>query len=186
MAKLILGLAGEMGSGKGAITKHIVQNYKANEHKFSQMLRDILDRIFVEQSRENITTLSMVLRKNFGEDIMAKTMYHEAFNDEKDIIVIDGVRRIEDMKYLKEIPYFKFIFIDADMQTRYERVVKRAENSDEMKKTFAQFQAAHEYETEKTIPDLKNYADYVIENNGTYLELYQQIDEIIKQNITIN
>lgn len=185
MAKLILGLTGEMGSGKGAITKHIVQNYDADSHKFSQVFRDILDRACIEQSRENISALSLMLRKTFGEDILAKSMYHDAKNDTHDIVVIDGVRRLEDLTYLKEMPEFKLAYVESDIQVCYDRLVRRAENPGDATKTFEEFRKDHERDADARIPDLKNYADIVIENNGTYPELYQKVDEVIKQNLEI-
>ena len=48
--------------------------------------------------------------------------------------------------------------------------------------TFEEFQKEHELETELQIRDLKNYANYVVDNNGTYTDLYEQIDKIIKEN----
>ncbi len=183
MAKLILGVTGEMGSGKGAIAKHVVQNYDAGSHKFSQILRDILDRVHVEQSRESISTLSLILRKNFGEDVLAKSMYRDVQDDQHEIVVIDGVRRLEDIVFLKQLPQFKLIYIEADIKTRYERLVKRGENDGDATKTFEQFKHDHEADADARIVDLKNYANAVIENDGTYEELYDQIDEIIKQSI---
>lgn len=179
MAKLIIGFAGEMGCGKGSAVKHLEQNHKAGSHKFSQIFRDILDRIYVEQSRENISNLSLVLRKTFGEDILAKSMYHDAYNDEHDIVVIDGVRRLEDLAYLRQLDEFKLIYIEADMQTRYERLVKRAENPGDATKTFEEFERDHHADADARIVDLKNYADRVISNDETYAELYKQVDEIV-------
>lgn len=183
MAKLILGIVGEMSSGKGVVAKHVTANYNAGSHKFSQILRDILDRVYVEQSRFNITTLSLVLRKNFGEDVLAKSMYHDVQNDEHEIVVIDGVRRLEDIVYLRELPEFKLVFINADMETCYERLIRRGENVGDSSKTFEEFKRDHEADADARILDMKNYADYMVENNGTYQELYQQIDGIIKQNL---
>ncbi|MEI7890772.1 MAG: AAA family ATPase [bacterium] len=183
MAKLILGITGEMGSGKGTIAKHVIEHHKGNAHRFSTILRDVLDRIYVEQSRENISTISTVLRKNFGEDILAKAMYHDAENDQHDLVVVDGVRRMADISYLKELPHFKLIYMEADMQNRYERIIKRAENTDDTAKTFEDFKKDHELETEIQIKDLKNYSDYVINNDGTFPDLYEQINDIISQNI---
>jgi dephospho-CoA kinase len=183
MAKLILGIVGEMSSGKGAIAKHVVENYNAGSHKFSQILRDILDRVYVEQSRENISALSLALRKNFGEDVLAKSMFHDAQNDEHDIVVIDGVRRLEDIVYLKELPEFKLIYIDANIEKRYERMVARGENVGDAEKTFAQFQREHELNADAYIQDLKNYASEIVDNNGTYADLYRQMDDIISENL---
>lgn len=181
MAKLILGLAGEMGSGKGAMTKYLVEKHGANSHRFSNILRDILDRANIEQTRENITAISVALRNAFGEDVLAKAMCHDALEDDADIIVVDGVRRVDEISYLREIPFFKFIYIEAGIENRYARIINRDDNVGEKNKTLEEFKQAHDYETEKTIPGLKTHADFVIENNGTYEELYAQIDEIISQ-----
>jgi len=181
MAKLILGIAGEMGSGKGTIAKHVMEQRGGGTHRFSTILRDILDRVHLEQSRENIQTLSTILRKNFSEDILAKAMLHDAEGDAHDIVIIDGVRRLADIVYLRELPHFKLVYVEADMEIRYERIVKRGENSDDAKKTFEEFKKDHEDESEDQIRELKNYADYVINNDGTYEELHMQVDKIIDE-----
>jgi dephospho-CoA kinase len=183
MPKLILGIAGEMGSGKGTIAKYISEKYEGNAHRFSTVLRDVLDRIYVEQTRENISAISTVLRKKFGEDILAKAMYHDTQNDKCDIVVIDGVRRMADIQYLQELPHFKFIYIDTDIKICYERIVKRGENTGDATKTFEEFKNDHELETELQIRDLKNYANYAISNNSNFEELYKQIDRIIAENL---
>ena len=128
MVKLILAIAGEMGSGKGVVTKHLIQSHNADSHKFSQILRDVLDRLHIPQTRESITALSGALRQIFGEDVLAKTMYHDAYADERDIIIIDGVRRLEDIKYLKEIPYFKCIYLEAEMKASQKKPLPNLRN----------------------------------------------------------
>lgn len=183
MAKLILGITGEMGSGKGTIAKHVNLEHKGSVHKFSTILRDVLDRLYLEQSRDNMQALSTIIRKTYGEDILAKGMYHDAQNDEHELVIVDGVRRMSDITFLKELPHFKLIYVDADIQNRYERIVKRGENPDDAKKTFAEFQKAHEDESEIQIRDLKNYANYIVNNDGVYADLYKQVDEIIKEKL---
>lgn len=182
MAKLILGIAGEMGCGKGTIAKHVVAEYGGGSLRFSTILRDVLDRIYAEQSRENMQTLSTILRKNFGEDILASAMMHDAALAPQEIVVVDGVRRMTDIGHLKDLPHFRLVYVEADMEKRYERIVKRGENSDDTVKTFEQFKREHEDESEIQIRDLKNYADYVVDNNGTFMDLYAQIDKIIQEN----
>jgi dephospho-CoA kinase len=184
MEKIILGIAGEMGSGKGTIAKHVTEEHGGSAHRFSTILRDILDRISLEQSRDNIRTLSTTLRKNFGEDIMAKSMYHDVQNDEHDIVLIDGIRRMADITYLRELPTFKLIYVEADIKNRYERIVKRRENVDDSEKTFEEFEKDNKDEPEIQIRDLKNYANYIVDNNGTYQDLYKQIENIVSENIS--
>jgi len=110
-------------------------------------------------------------------------MMHEVEHDEHDIVAIDGVRRMDDIQHLQKLSHFKFIFVESDVETRYERLKKRGENVEDSAKTFEQFQKDEDMEPEERIRDLKNYADYVIENNGTYVELYNQVEKIIKENL---
>lgn len=180
MSKLILGIAGEIGSGKGTIAKYLSKKHQASTYRFSTMLRDILDRLHLEHNRDNIQRLSTCLRHTFGEDLMARVMAEDVGGDDSDLIVIDGVRRVDDIKYLREIPKFKLVFVEADMKTRYERLIKRSENTDDKEKTFEEFEKDHERETEVTIRELKNYADLTIENNGTLEEFYEKLDELVK------
>lgn len=180
MEKIILGLVGEISSGKGTITKYLTDKYDASSYRFSTMLRDILDRLYMEQSRENMQKLSTMLRENFGEDALAKVMSEDAKKDDNKIIVIDGVRRLGDIKYLSQLPEFKLVFIKADIKKRYERIIKRQENPDEKNKTFEEFEKDHQGEADAKIKDLENHADVVINNDGDLEELHKQVDEIIK------
>lgn len=184
MAKLILGIAGEIGSGKGSIAEYVGKEYKGATYRFSTILRDVLDRLCLKQSRENIQTLSTMLRKNFGEDLFAKVIYNDTKNDSHEIIIIDGVRRMEDIIYLKELPHFKFIYVDVDLEIRYKRVIERNENSGDSEKNIDEFKKEEKGEPETQIRDLKNYADYVINNNGAYENLCKQVDDIVKQYIS--
>jgi dephospho-CoA kinase len=183
MAKLILGIAGEMGSGKDAVAKHLSANYGAHTHNFSQILSDILNRLYLPIVRENQAPLSGMLRKTFGEDILAKVTYHDSIEDTADIIVVQGIRRLEDMTYLRQLPNFKLLYVEVDMETRYERVKKRGEKANDSEMSFEEFKKTHSYETELQIADLKNYATHTIDNNGTYQDLHKKVDEIVKQYI---
>jgi len=86
-----------------------------------------------------------------------------------------------DIRYLKDLPGFKLVYMEAEIEKRYERIVKRRENTDDAIKTFEEFKQDHKQESESQIKDLKKHADFVLDNNGTTEELYAQIDAIIKE-----
>lgn len=180
MSKIIIGLAGEIACGKGTAAKHIETKYQAGSYRFSTMLRDVANRLYVEQTRDNIATLSTMLRQNFGEDLFAKVMAEDVRRDEKEVIVIDGIRRLADIEYLEKIPEFKFVYVETDIRKCYERITKRGENTDDNNKTFEKFVEEHNLESELQIKDLKNYADFVIDNDEDFNHLHEQIDKIIE------
>jgi dephospho-CoA kinase len=139
----------------------------------------VLDRINIPTSRDNLITVSTVLRQTFGEDLLAKAITKDASNLESDIVIIDGIRRMTDIGHLMNLEHFILISVDADPKIRYERLVLRNENEGDIKKTFEDFLNDHKRETELTIPEVMGYAKEKIDNNGSLEELYKQIDGII-------
>ena len=181
---MILGLAGEMASGKGTVAQYLMEKNHSSSHRFSTMLRDVLTRLHLEHSRENLQHLSTMVRKTYGEDTLARVMAEDVKKDNAEIIVVDGVRRMDDIVYLRELEGFKLVYIDADIRKRYERIIARNENIDDHGKTFEQFELECQDESEVQIAILKNHADVVIDNNGDVDALHTQIDALLTSDDT--
>ncbi len=179
MPKIIIALAGPIASGKEAVKKYLEEKYGASSYKFSNPLRDVLKRLHLPISRENIQDISTWLRARFGNDLLATIITADAIDDAGEIVIIDGARRLQDVAHLRALPEFKLVGVDADIKTRYERVVKRNENEGDAEKTFEQFLIDSDKETEKDIPNVLAAADYLIDNNGDFANLYQQVDKLI-------
>lgn len=181
MSKIILGFAGPIASGKEVAKKYIEKKYGASSFKFSTILRTILDFVAVDQNRDNIIALSTFLRQQYGEDLLAKAIAKNVAEAKDDFIVVDGIRRMADIEYLKKIPGFTLIAIDAKPEIRYQRSVSRNENLGDDVKDYDQFLADHQKETETTIPEVMANANYQIDNTGDLESLYQEIDKIIEK-----
>ena len=181
MKKLILGFAGEMACGKGTAAQMLTERNGAVVYRFSTMLRDVLKRLHLPEERESMQALSTFLRKKFGEDVLAKVIFEDAKSDTHQLIVIDGVRRLEDVKFLRELPEFKLCYITVPRKTRYERLIHRGENPDDNTKTYEQFEKDHEGEPEKEIARLEPFAQEVVDNAHSLPEFFAQLDAIVKK-----
>jgi len=179
--KVIIGLAGEISSGKGSVAKYAKEKYNAKIYRFSDIFRNILDTLGLEHSRKNMSDLSLTLRKTFGEDVLDKALTEEIKKSESNVVVVDGVRRIDDIKYLKKMPKFILVFVETKIGNRYKRIVKRKENPDDQNKTFEEFRDDSQRNAELKISSLKKYADKIINNDGTLEELHKQIDNIFEK-----
>ncbi|HLB50966.1 MAG TPA: AAA family ATPase [Patescibacteria group bacterium] len=177
--KIVIGLVGEMSSGKGTVARYIAEKYGASIYRFSTILRDILDRVYVKHARENIQRLSTFLRQTYGENLLSKVIYYDVKKDPASIIVVDGVRRRSDVSYLKEMSGFALAYIDASLETRYRRISERDENVDDQTMTLNSFKKQQEDESESQIRTLKSEANFIIDNNGTQEQLLTAVDRMI-------
>lgn len=125
--------------------------------------------------------LSTILRERYGQDLLAKVIAHDANTLDSDIVVVDGVRRLDDIEHLSALPHFKLVRIDADSKVRYDRMKLRNENVGDAEKTYGEFMEDHERETEATIPEVMEKAKYSLNNDGSLEDLYKQIDSIVEK-----
>jgi dephospho-CoA kinase len=181
MPSLILGLTGQIGSGKGYICDYLVEHYGAEMFKFSTYLSRSLEVMALENSRDNLIKMSETLRRTFGEDALSHAVAYHAAKSSAPISVIDGIRRVQDLKELETQPNFKLAAVDADQKIRYERIANRGEKSDEAELTWEQFLDNEMRSTEVTVPETMTRATLRITNNGTQADLERQIDALMAQ-----
>jgi dephospho-CoA kinase len=177
---LIIGIVGEIASGKGTAAEYLRQKHDGVIFKFSTVMRDVLNRLYLPQTRENLQLLSLILRESFGQDIFAKTMARDAANSSARLTIIDGIRRPSDIIELAKLNSFHLINIVADEKIRYERIKTRNENPNDAEKTWEQFQKEAIAESEATIRTVAAQAEYAVKNNGTLDDLHKQLDLILE------
>lgn len=181
MPKVIIGLVGQAGCGKGTMADLLQQTYGAGYFRFSAILSSILERLALEKTRERFTALSETLRKTFGEDVLSYAIANDALNAPQEIVVIDGIRRVEDIVGLEPLPLFKLVAIDADPKLRYERMKARGEKASEKNFTWEQFLAEEQLPTELTIPFVMKRASKTLLNNGTREELETTVHSFMQE-----
>lgn len=180
-SKVIIGLVGEMAAGKTTVTDYLKEKYGAVSFRFSDMLRDMLARLHMENTRENLQQISTALRHTFGDDIMSKVIAEDVKAATAPFIITEGVRRPSDVAYLKTIPGYRIVAIAANERTRYERIIQRSENPDDQKKSWEEFQAEGKREAEQKIKEIAASADMVLDNNGSKETLYKQVDALMNK-----
>lgn len=177
---MIIGIVGLPASGKGTIAAYIQTHHGAEKLRFSSTLNAILERLHVEQTRDNLIVLSEVLRERCGEDTLARAMLIGAQRSTSSIVVIDGVRREGDITVFRGMKNFHLVAVDAEPRVRYERAKLRAEKTEEATQTFDDFMKLENRSTEVSARELMSKAEIIIDNNGSLEALYQQVDRFIQ------
>lgn len=176
--ELAIGLVGKNGSGKTTVSKYLQDSYGGKEHRFSRILMDILDRLYLPYERTYLQKLGKSLRAELGPDVIANAFKKDLEKEQSDLLIVDGIRYENEVALLKSFENSCLIFVTAPLEIRYERSVARREKG-EGKITYEEFLENEEAETEKRIERIGKGADYIIDNSGTLDELFKKVDEMM-------
>ncbi|MCK9361234.1 AAA family ATPase [Patescibacteria group bacterium] len=179
MPKLIIGLVGQAGCGKGTATDLLRKEYGAGYIRFSGILGEILEQLSIEKTRENFIKLSEALRNMYGQDVLSFAVEKAALSAPEDIVVVDGIRRPDDIVALEPLPQFKLISIDVAAEQRFERMKKRGEKATEANMTWEQFLEEEKAPTEITIPAVMDRAWRTIKNEGSKEEFEEEVRQTL-------
>lgn len=181
MPNHIIGLVGQSGCGKGTVADLLITQYGAAYSRFSAVLGDILTRLHIDHSRDHFIALSNALRSSFGEDVLSYAIEKDAVLSPSALVVIDGIRRPEDIVALEPLPFFKLVSIEVPAEQRYERMKKRGEKSGEQNMTWQEFVAQDHAPTEVTIPLVMSRAWKRLDNSRTQEDLEIQVAQMMKE-----
>lgn len=176
--KIIIGLAGESGSGKDTVAEYFKQKFGAILMRFADPLRETLGLYIDNISREDLQWLSFELRNRFGNRVLSKALRKKIEEMDGGLIVINGMRVMEDCDFVKSFEDAFVLYVTLDQKARWKRIFGRREKSDDSV-SFEKFQEMELAEIEVQIPKIGEKADYRIENIGSKEELFAKVDEII-------
>ena len=209
VARLIIGITGTLGAGKGAVVDYLVQ--QNNFLHFS--VRSYLTEIIVERempvNRDSMVLVANELRAANGPSYLAEQLLVKAVDkmstlsmSEEDSqqqqqqqqqqqpggAIIESIRTIGEVEALRSSGHsFVLLAVDADPKLRYERVVLRKSATDQV--TFEQFISDENREMNNNEPHKQNLqecikrSDYTLRNEGTLEELHAQVDQMLKERV---
>lgn len=163
--KRIIAITGMPGSGKSTATDIL----KKEGFKFAGM-GDAVRKEMLEKGIgiNNVSLRRYALKigkisKYYVLNLVKKDI--DNIFKEKDVVILDGVRRLAEIEKLKKDGYNTIsIGIIADKQLRYERMLKRGNSSD--MKNFEEFEWREEQELKFGIAEVISTADYYLINNS--------------------
>lgn len=164
---MIIGIAGKTASGKTTVAKHLGNTPDAFRIKASDILLDIAHERGITTDKQSLQHLSTELRREHGEDFLAREVTRRASAHDASRIVIEGNRRLVDLDALKKIARTRneplaLFYIDASLDARYARYNSR-ESSDVSREVFA------ELETDECEDELAQLREY-IKTHGTIID----------------
>src|SRR3990167_1735093 len=100
---LTIGLVGPFGSGKSTLTK-IIEEQGFSSVRLSQFIEEEIKKknIQGDNKRKILQDVGNSLRKQYGADILTKKALELAVRNHASLLVIDGIRNVGEIEYLKK------------------------------------------------------------------------------------
>ncbi|MES2560516.1 MAG: AAA family ATPase [Bacteroidota bacterium] len=180
----IIGITGTIGAGKGTIVDYLTSRHGFKHYSVRGYLIKIIEQRGMPVNRDSMVVVANELRANNKPSFIAEELFNEALQHGGNCI-IESIRTVGEITGLRAKGGFTLFSVDADRRTRYERIVKRGSETDMV--SFETFAENEEREMTADDPNKQNVgacmklADCHFSNDGTFDELYQQVDIALEQ-----
>jgi len=169
---MVIGLTGPNASGKGEVAKFLsAHGFEA--HSLSDVVRDAATAQGLEHTRDNLINVGVQLRERGGPGALAIRIVEQLAEKS----VVDSIRSPGEVAYLRTLPRFLLLGIDAPIELRFERSLRRGRTGDGA--TLQEFARKEERENSETesgqqLQRTLALADRVVVNDGTLETLHQR------------
>jgi len=176
----IIGITGTIGAGKGTIVDYLVNNYGFKHYSVRHYLIEEAKKQNLPLNRDTYVKLANELRELHSPSYIIDELYKEAEKNGNDAI-IESIRTEGEIASLRKKENFSLWAVDADPKIRYERIVIRQSETDQI--SFETFLANERREMNATDPTKQNLAecikqaDVVFENNHDLEKLFRHVSE---------
>lgn len=179
---MIIGLTGTFASGKDTIADYLVKEKGFEAIGLGDIVREYVKKYNWPNTREAQQKMGNKLRDEHGADFLMR----EAIKRTKSKnVVIAGVRQPKEADFLKETDGAYLISVDAPIEMRMERIIKRDRPGDpkslaELKeKEDKEMNAKFESANCQNISYCIKKADFTVINDGTISELNKKTADIL-------
>lgn len=179
---IVIGITGKYCAGKTTVCD-CLKSKSFYCTSLSDELRSILLKDKVELTRENLIKKGNELRKEHGNNYLAKIVADSMHKDKN--YVVDSLRNPDEIRELQKLQSFHLWGIEASEENRFERIVKRNREGDP--KTFGEFRDFEARESgsanasAQQLDKCISMAEHVIANDGTLAELFHKVDSVLMQ-----
>ena len=178
----IIGITGTLGAGKGTIVDYLVEKYGFKHFSVRGYLIEVMTAKGLEINRDNMVITANGLRAMHGPSYIAEALHRQAIETNQNCI-IESIRTLGEIEALRTKGNFSLFSVDTDRQIRYNRILLRGSETDKV--SFETFVENEERELTASDPNKQNLsacmalADVHFTNNGTFEDLYLQIDKAL-------
>lgn len=181
---IIIGITGTLGAGKGTLVDYLVEHKGFGHFSVRAYITEEIQRRNLPVNRDQMVVVANDLRAKHSPSYIVDCLYEKAVTAGTRSI-IESIRTFGEILSLRQKGKFILIAVDADQQTRFERIRTRGSETDKV--SFEKFKQDESKEMTGTDPNKQNLkkcieeADFVIRNDKSIEDLYLQVNKVLEQ-----
>lgn len=181
---LVIGITGTLGAGKGTVVEFLVNDKDFSHYSVRQFLLEEIQKRNLPENRDSMVIVANELRRSNSPSFIIDQLYNQALKSSKNA-VIESIRTPGEVDSLRQKGKFCLFAVDADPETRFERIRKRNSETDQI--DFDTFIKNEQREMTSADPNNQNLlkcremADYVFWNDGSIGELYKKVEKVLNE-----
>ena len=180
---MIIGLTGSFGAGKGAVVDYLVREKGFADYSARAFIADEIKFRGLPVNRDTLAQTANDLRQKHEPTYIIESLYNRAKERGGDA-VIESLRAVAEVRIIKKLGGI-VLGIDAPPELRYKRAVSRGSETDAVPyEEWLQQEIRESNPDDPTKQDIfgaLREADVVIKNEASLQELYEKIDQMLKE-----
>ena len=177
-----IGITGMPGSGKNII-REVAGELGIPVIVMGDEIRAEAERRGLSPTTENLGNVMLQIRREEGQDVLAKRCAAKIRTLNSRLFVIDGLRSLHEVESFRVyFPGLSVVAIHASPKTRYLRLLKRGRSDDP--KDWKEFIERDQRELSVGLGEVIATADYMIVNEGRKAQIRIRLKNLLEQLIT--
>ena len=187
----IIGVVGQIASGKGILVKYLIEKLGFISYSLSSAVhREIEKKGIKKYTRQMLQDMGDELRREFGDEVLAQRIIKAINEKKKDKIVIEGIRNPGEIEFLRNNSNFILIGVKAIRKLRYKRLLIRGKKWDP--KTYEEFLIVDKRDigidqnnSGQQVGKCLAYCDYVLTNNKDLKDFQRKVERLMGKLLNI-
>ena len=177
---MIIGITGSFGAGKGTVVEYLKKEKGFTHYSASGFIVEEIERRGMPVNRDSMIVVANELRADHGPSYIIDSLYARAEEVEGDVIIESLRAEVQRIKELGGI----VLGIDALPKVRFAHILARNSVKDHV--TYEKWLEQEQAESNQNDPTKQNIfgalkeSDYIITNNGTINEFYQEVEKFLE------
>jgi dephospho-CoA kinase len=182
MKRIILGITGLNGSGKSTVAGYLKDHHGFKYFSVRSYILKELEKRNLEPIRENMRVIANEMRHQHGAGYFLQEIKKD-IGEINDNVVIESIRTLNEARELRDLGV-DLLAVTASPELRYQRVVKRKSETDQV--SYEEFLEGERRESVSEDPNQQNLAkvgacaDYTLVNDDIE-QFYKDINTLIQE-----